>query len=582
MSGPKVTSLNMDWFLVSDWPYARRHEIKAVPGSRWDPSVRAWMVPVAAGDDLRRLLEHVPEADEHIGSATERLAAAVAAAGAAVSDAAPAVMADGVMRRPLWAHQAAAVGSTEARWAAGRPGVLWNMAMGTGKSAAAAAIIARHRGRVLVLCPKSVVRVWPRELAEALVDPPLVVPLEGNRDRKLRALDGCRNASDVVVVVNIEATRSLAVETALRRQRWDLIICDESHRLKSPTGTDTRAVFRIADNVPRRLALTGTPMPHSPLDIFSQAKILDEAVFGRSVGAFKSRFAIMGGYGAKQVVDWRDLDVLAAKLAGMTYSAGADVLDLPDIHHVPIDVELSHAESRAYLEMYDDGVIHLIDGGGRLEPGLVTASNVLAETVRLAQITGGATGGVKILDPDTGMVVEETEPRILGTSKEDRLVELVEDAGVSDEDPMIVFCRFRHSLAAVRSAARRLGVTYGELSGSQRDGIDDEARLTVGRGLVGVQYQSGGVGVDLTRANKVCCFDQTWNLGEFDQSMKRAHRPGQDRPVTVWHLLARYDAGPKRTDLQTIDHRIAKAIRDRRGFIDSVMAKVAGEKESAA
>jgi SNF2 family DNA or RNA helicase len=396
------------------------------------------------------------------------------------------------------------------------------------------------------------------------------VCIEGTAAKRLKLIEQARHQASVVVVANYESTRSQAIYAELRDGGWDLLICDESHRLKSPTGADSRHVWMIAEAIPRRLALTGTPMPHSPLDAFAQARVVDPAVLGTAVTPFKSRFAILGGYGGKEIVGWRNVEVLAEKLAQLTYSVGDDVLDLPPLHHVDVDVTLSPPEVKAYRDMAAEGVIHLLETGADVDPGTVTASTILAEMIRLAQITGGATGGVRdALDGTT-----RDEVTVLGTAKQDRLAELASDDGVSPTAPMVVFCRFRHSLDAVEAVAAELGVPYGELSGRRRDGIDDNARATEGLALIGVQYQSGGVGIDLTRASRVVCFDQTWSLGEFDQAMKRAHRPGQDRPVTVWHLLAGYTASRSNAWCTTIDHRIAKAIKERRNFVGTIMGMV--------
>lgn len=572
MSGPRVTALDVDTLALTGWPYDRRLDIRAVPGARWDPSGRQWLVPVRSADALRHVVEDASGDATPTHDAADRLSRALAASSLKALDVQEVQLPPGVLKRPLWRHQALAVGAVEARWGAGRPGVLWAMAMGTGKSAAAAAVISRHPGRVLILCPRSVVRVWPRELAETLHDPPRVVPIEGTAAARIKALESVRAARNVVVVANYEATRSQAIYSALRAGDWDMLILDESHRMKSPTGSDSRHVWMIAEAIPRRLALTGTPMPHSPLDAFAQARILDPAVLGTAVTAFKQRYAILGGYGGKEIVSWRGVDELAGKLAQLTFSVDSDVLDLPPLHHINVDVELSAPEAKAYRDMAAEGIIHLLETGADVDPGIVTSSTILAEMIRLAQITGGATGGVRDAGGES-----RAEVAVLGTAKRDRLAELVSDAGVGPDNPLIVFCRFRHALDEVESVAAELGLTYGELSGRRRDGIDDEARATEGLSLIGVQYQSGGVGIDLTRAALVVCYDQTWSLGEFDQAMKRAHRPGQAKPVTVWHLLAGYKA--KRGDgwVTTIDHRISRAISDRRDFVSSVMTLVRGE-----
>ena len=66
---------------------------------------------------------------------------------------------------------------------------------------------------------------------------------------------------------------------------------DESHRLKSPSGKISRFASQLSDRSRRRLALSGTPMPHSPLDIYAQYRALDKSVFGVHHQQFKNRYA---------------------------------------------------------------------------------------------------------------------------------------------------------------------------------------------------------------------------------------------------------------------------------------------------
>ena len=88
---------------------------------------------------------------------------------------------------------------------------------------------------------------------------------------------------------------------------------DESHRLKSPSGQISRWASQIADRSVRRLALTGTPMPHSPMDIYAQYRAVDKTIFGVSYQEFKNRYAEFEIVGARAATNtyirlWRPRD----------------------------------------------------------------------------------------------------------------------------------------------------------------------------------------------------------------------------------------------------------------------------------
>ena len=72
---------------------------------------------------------------------------------------------------------------------------------------------------------------------------------------------------------------------------------------------------------------------------------------------------------------------------------------------------------------------------------------------------------------------------------------------------------------------------------------------------------AGGVGIDLTRTRYCVYLSGTFNYGNYEQSLARVHRPGQDRPVTYYHLIAE----------NTIDVKVYKALSAKEKVIDSVL-----------
>ena len=113
--------------------------------------------------------------------------------------------------------------------------------------------------------------------------------LPGNRfpstRKKLeRAAEGLKLATarrgPAIVIVNYESAWRKPLGQWLKDQHWDLLIMDESHRIKNASGETSRFVSQLSDRSRRRLALTGTPMPHSPLDIYAQYRAIDKSIFG--------------------------------------------------------------------------------------------------------------------------------------------------------------------------------------------------------------------------------------------------------------------------------------------------------------
>jgi len=183
-----------------------------------------------------------------------------------------------------------------------KPAAMLALDMGTGKTKVALDLLAaRDCSRVLVLCPKSVIAVWPKEAAKHHPERWDVLPLvKGSTTKRAEALEtAVRNGHQfnkpIMAVLNYEAVLRDPMKALLTRCRWDGLVFDESHRIKGPEGKASLVCQNIAARVSARsgtrLALTGTPMPHDPLDIYAQYRALDPSIFGDSHRLFVSEYA---------------------------------------------------------------------------------------------------------------------------------------------------------------------------------------------------------------------------------------------------------------------------------------------------
>jgi SNF2 family DNA or RNA helicase len=205
-------------------------------------------------------------------------------------------------------------------------------------------------------------------------------------------------------------------------------------------------------------------------------------------------------------------------------------------------VPLSSKTARYYRDLERDMT-------AQLEAGTVTVSNALGRLLRLQQ----ATGGYARVD-EAGTVLIDGMPSKAATL-EDRLEDLPET------EPVVVFCRFRNDLNEVAAMARRLGRTHAELSGNENT-LErwQEGNATI----IGVQIQSGGAGIDLSRAAYCVYYSLGFSLGEYEQSLARLRRPGQTRCVRYYHLVAQ----------GTVDEQVYAALRERRSVVDAVLERL--------
>jgi SNF2 family DNA or RNA helicase len=353
-------------------------------------------------------------------------------------------------------------------------------------------------------------------------------------------MEDCTCGKPHVVAVNYECVFREPYLSMACGIQWDFVIADESHRICAPNGTISKAVARIGRSARRRLALTGTPMPQEPLNIFGQFRFLDPDVFGPSWTSFSHRYAVFGGFGGYEVVGYANQPELDAKFRSLAFVVGSDVLDLPPERDVTRGFQLGGQAARAYRALSTE----LWAG---LDAGEVTAPNALVKLLRLQQITGG-----NVTDDD-GV------DHIVDQGKKNLLRDVLED--IAAEECVVVVCRFVADLAAVREVAEKLKREYRELSGRCND-LNSDARIPEdAHGVFGVQIQSGGVGVDLSRSANCVLYSVGYSLGEFLQVRARLVRPGQDRSVLFVRLVAE----------GTVDEAVYEALQKREDVVDTIL-----------
>jgi len=116
-------------------------------------------------------------------------------------------------------------------------------------------------------------------------------------------------------------------------------------------------------------------------------------------------------------------------------------------------------------------------------------------------------------------------------------------------------------LNEVGAMARRLGRAYAELSGESNDLAAWQAGNAT---IIGVQIQSGGAGIDLSRAAYCFYYSLGFSLGEYEQSLARLRRPGQTRCVRYYHLVT----------TGTVDEQVYAALSERRSVVDAVLQQL--------
>lgn len=452
----------------------------------------------------------------------------------------------------IWAHQIPAI-----EYLDNNPASMLDAAMGTGKSYIQIQNIrhtASHPGaKTLVLCPAAVRAVWRREFWKHARDEFDVLVLDGNQKSSKKAEMVAEmfklqqsHRRPLIVVLNYDSFWRTDLLKVLSSVMWDKIVCDESQRIMTAGAKCSKETWKLGRRSGTRSALTGTPMPNNPGNIFAQYRFLNECIFGRYWTQFKDQFAVMNRYIPQKVDKWVNLDELHRKFHSIRFYIPQSVLTLPERQDIAIEVPMSSKGRKAYDQMKKESiaVIRKEMEDGSMDSSTAVAINGAVQYLRLLQLAQGY-----VNDEDGEAVQTDTEKRKV-------LMDLLQDAG----EPVCVYGWFKHDLAVVAQCCELLCLRYGEISGDRKD-LTPHATMPDDLDVMGVQCKSGSSGIDLTRARLGIILNSGMlSPGDYDQMLARQHRPGQTRNVVYYHLLTE-----KTIEIGIVDERGKK-----RDLIDSL------------
>lgn len=462
----------------------------------------------------------------------------------------------------LWEHQQNAV-----EFIKKHDGCLLYHGMGAGKSySSIAAIKELNAEKVLIVCPKQVLKTWIKQFALHAKDEfDLIVPLTGTVSKKAaeieKRLNNKRDTRPKIVVINYESCwraglghtyrqigkrKKIIVNKGLiRKIHWDIVICDESHKIKSAGSEVSMFIKMLTQNSTKRIGLTGTPMPNNPTDIYAQYRFLDPDIFGTSFQRFKMRYCIMGGFEDRQIMAFANQDELNKKMFSIAHRVKTeDVLKLPDFEDIYVDVQLSPKGEKLYQEFLEETILEFQNGEE------LTAANAMVKNLRLAQIASG------IVTDDAG------NEHMVDTSKLEMLKELISNI----DEPIVIFTRFRVEVREARKMVEAM-IAAGEKKGVCQiaSGIDERDKFESGEAdIVIVNEQAGGTGLnELVRARYAFYYSIGYSLGNHEQSRARIRRPGSDltKDVLYYYLIAE----------NTIDEVIKQALEKKKNTIEAVV-----------
>jgi SNF2 family DNA or RNA helicase len=411
--------------------------------------------------------------------------------------------------------------------------------MGLGKTIQALALVLSRApmGPTLVLAPMSVCGNW---VDEALRFAPTLNPQRFGPGDRQAMLDSA-GPFDLIIssygLLQTEGERLAGVH-------WQTIVADEAQAFKNALTKRSQAIMRL--RAAFRMITTGTPIENHLGELWNLFRFINPGLLG-SLETFNRRYAIPIEQDKDQGARTRLRSLLRPFILRRLKS---DVLtELPPRTEITLRLELSDGEQALYEAMRRQAVERLDASADKANAGQQRMI-LLAEIMRLRRVCCHP----RLALPDSD----------LPSAKLDAFREIVDEL-LDNRHKALVFSQFVDHLHLIRADLDARGIRYQYLDGTtpERQRRAAVSAFQAGEGdLFLISLRAGGAGLNLTAADYVIHMDPWWNPAVEDQASDRAHRIGQERPVTVYRLVAK----------DSIEERIIRLHAAKRDLADGLLA----------
>jgi superfamily II DNA or RNA helicase len=388
----------------------------------------------------------------------------------------------------------------------------------------------------LIVVPTSLVHNWMNEASRFIPDLKVNVYL-GTQRKDIKHI---YKHSDVIITSYGILRNDLEEFIQLD---FLYLVLDESQMVKNPGSKTYQSVIQIkAEN---RLALTGTPIENSLIDLWAQLNFLNPGLLG-SIGFFRTEFQLpieKNGDDNKR----RTLKQLIAPFV-MRRSKREVAAELPPVHEQIVFCNLDEQQEIYYEREKSKARNFVIEKMSK--EGFGKSAVVILQTLtRLRQIANHP------------VLVDENY--FGGSGKFDEISRNLESLH-AEGHKALVFSSFVKHLELIAEFLKKKDIKYAWLSGETRD-REREINKFINdsdRPIFLISLKAGGLGLNLTIADYVFILDPWWNPKAELQAISRAHRIGQDKHVFLYRFIARNTLEEKIIKLQERKSKLADAFID--------------------
>jgi len=401
--------------------------------------------------------------------------------------------------------------------------------MGLGKTLQAIALLSKvheeKKKKSMVIMPKSLIYNWENEIKR--FSPKLKVGIYYGINRDFSSL------KKVDIILTTYGTIRNDIESLLK-QKFDLLILDESQNIKNINSQTTKAVLLL--NAKKRVALSGTPIENNLLELYSLFRFLNPEMFG-SVQEFTNDYIVP----IQKYSDTSTIEELRKKIYPfLLRRVKKEVLaDLPDKIEKLVYVDMND-EHRRFYEERRKYYYSLLEKNTSSQ-GNFDKFFVLQAINELRHIVSSP----------------ELESKKIISSKKEVLIENVIEA-IENNHKVLVFVNYLSSIESICDSLKENKIKYLKMTGQTKDrqNLVDKFQNDSRYKVFVMTLKTGGVGLNLVSADTIFIYDPWWNTTVENQAIDRAYRLGQDKTVFAYKMIMRNTIEEKILKLQEIKNKL--------------------------
>ncbi len=417
--------------------------------------------------------------------------------------------------------------------------------MGLGKTLQGLAVFLKRGtdGPALVIAPTSVCMNWQSEAERFAPDLNVLSLADATRATREQLLK--QLGPHDLLVCSYGLMQQETVADALAEVEWNTIVLDEAQAIKNHATKRSQAVMALTSSF--KIIMTGTPIENHLGELWNLFRFINPGLLG-SLEQFKQKFANPIERDPDKPASAAAKDALRRLIRPFILRRTKDQVlkELPSRTEITISIELSEEETTFYEALRRDAVEKLKE---KKSPAGQRHLQVLAEIMKLRR----ACCNPSLVKPELA----------ISSTKLDRFTALIEEL-LDNGHKALVFSQFVDHLKILRNHLDEQQISYQYLDGStsakkRKQSVD---AFQSGEGDVFlISLKAGGSGLNLTAADYVLHMDPWWNPAVEDQASDRAHRIGQQRPVTIYRLVAK----------GTIEDKIVSLHKTKRDLANSLL-----------